>query len=35
MASQSETDRWRQQELALTAVEHRLQALGEVLLLPF
>ena len=31
MASQSETDRWRQQELALTAVEHRLQALGEYL----
>ncbi|WP_372635329.1 hypothetical protein [Alcanivorax jadensis] len=31
MASQSEAERWRQQELALTAVEHRLQALGEYL----
>ena len=31
MGTQSEAGRWRQQELALTAVEHRLQALGEYL----
>ena len=31
MGTQSEAGRWRRQELALTAVEHRLQALGEYL----